>query len=332
MSSAEVVGVGAPIVDYIIEIDEKYLEEIGGLKSGMMLIDLKTLQKILRDCSADPSIIIPGGSAANTIRGLAHLGRRCAFIGKIGIDLPGQKFTEVLKSLGIGTDYLLKSEIPTAQVLCLVTPDKERTMRAFPGASSDLREADIQAAMFEGVKLAHFEGYNLLNYPVLEKALKLAKAAGTTISMDLGSFELVEAHRDIVVDLITNYVDIVFANRQEAWSLTKLPPQKACALLRDICQTVVVFAGKEGCYVGQQSQVIYHPAFVVEEPIDTIGAGDLFASGFLKGYLENLPITECARIGSLAGAAAVRVKGVDVSPEMWQKISSKEWVEEEKTP
>lgn len=318
-SKPDVLGIGAPVIDYIIEIDEEFLENVPGAKAGMVPVDHQTLKKLLSESKKDPMLFL-GGSSANTIRGLANFGHHCAFIGKIGADLAGKKFLEEMSVLGISTSYILPSETPTAQVLCLITPDRERTMRAFLGASQMMSENDLHHNMFNDVRLVHIEGYLMLNKPVIQKAMEMAKEAGAKISFDLGSFEVVEKNRDKLVEYLSRYVDIVFANRDEIMTLTKLDPEKGCKVLRDICETVVVLLGKEGCIVGHGFEQKHYPAFPVHEPLDTTGAGDMFASGFLHGYLTGKSFEECAHYGALAGEAVVKVMGVDISPGEWLEI------------
>lgn len=318
----EVLGIGAPVVDYIVEVGEEFLAKLSGGKAGMVVVDYQTFSEILTETRETP-ILLLGGSSANTIRGLAHFGHSCAFLGRIGNDEAGQKFVEGFEALSINTTFLLRSDTPTSQVLCLVSPDKERTMRAFLGASRELKPEDLSTAMFEGVSLVHFEGYNLLNKPLTYRAMELAREVGVQISLDLGSHEIVESHKETIIDLLTNYVDIVFANRMELFSLTKLNPDKGSKELREICETVVVLLDKEGCLVGRGSEQFHVPAFPVKTPVDTTGAGDIFASGFLHGHLRGRSLEECARFGVLSGASIIQVHGVEMHKDEWKALQER---------
>lgn len=313
----EVLGIGAPIVDHIIEVTEDFLMQIAGAKGGMMAVDYPTLCHIIDSSGAKPTSIV-GGSGANTIRGLATMGHSCALLGKIGKDAAGQKFLENMHGLQIRS-FLVPTSTPTAQVVCLVTPDKERTLRSFFGASQEMTEGDLMDTQFEDVRLVHIEGYTLLKGALAEKAMDMAKHYGVKISLDLGSFEVVKAHKDKIVDLLTRYVDVVFANREEVQVLTQLNPVKGCQVLRDLCDTVVVLMGDEGCLVGKKERQIYYPAFPVEA-VDTTGAGDLFASGFLHGYLQGRSLEECAHFGALLGAAVVQSFGAHIPEQEWETI------------
>lgn len=318
MPEYEVLGIGAPIIDLILRVDHAHLEKISAGKHGMQVVDYPTLKKIIAESGVSPTRTA-GGSGANTIRGLAHLGHKTAFLGRIGSDLEGRFFLKTIKSVQI-SPLLLESETPTAQVVCLVTPDGERTMRAFLGASAEFTEKDLKPEFFKGVSLVHIEGYQLLKGETVLHAMEMAKAANARVSFDLGSYELVEDFKDTIVKLVTKYVDVLFANQQEIQGLTKMPPEKGCALLTDLCETSVVMLGSEGCIVGRGEEQTRFPAFKVPV-IDTTGAGDLFASGFLHGYLKGRSMKECARLGALSGAAAVQVHGTDLSLDMWEAIA-----------
>ncbi|MBA3957972.1 MAG: adenosine kinase [Parachlamydiaceae bacterium] len=316
-SNVEVIGIGAPIIDYILDVSETFIQQLPGAKGGMTIINHDAFNKILNAC--DPPTLRLGGSSANTVRGLASLGNACAFIGKTGRDEAGKAFYDGLKALGI--PMLLKPvEQPTSQVLCLVTPDKERTMRAFLGASTGLTVEDLHPEFFKGVKLVHFEGYNLLNPALIRKAMMLAKKAGARVSLDLGSFEVVKANKGLIAELLTRYVDVVFANQDEVYALTGLKERRAGEVLKDFCSTVVVLMGEHGCWVMRDAHAIHRKAIPVEAPVDTTGAGDLFASGFLHGYLQGLSLEECAHYGAMTGAAVVQVKGVELTQEQWSQL------------
>lgn len=315
----EVLGIGAPIVDYVIHVSEDFLANLPGTKAGMLTVDYETFLQILENTGKLSPELLLGGSSANTIRGLAYFGHQCAFLGRIGTDLAGEKFSKGLEALGVSS-FLIPSRTPTSQVISLVSPDKERTMRAFLGASREMLAEDLTNTMFKGIKIVHFEGYNLLNLPLLHLAMEMAKESGAKISLDLGSHELVHQHRETIFDLLERYVDIVFANRLEVQELTGLTPEKGSDLLRDICSIVVVLLDKEGCLVARDTEVVKMPAHPIQELIDTTGAGDIFASGFLHGYLIGRSLEDCARYGVIAGAAIIQVHGVEMSPDAWKDL------------
>ncbi len=316
----EVLGLGAPIVDQILGVSEEFLTKIPGSKGGTLPVDYVTMCNIVKESKAEP-LFIAGGSGANTIKGLAHLGKKGALLGKIGNDPLGKKFLQTIKSLGIVSLYLT-TETPTAQVVSLVTPDGERTMRSFLGASQEMQSDDLNPAVFEGVKLVHIEGYSLQNDQdgsLVKKTMELAKNAGCQISFDLSSFEIVERHKKIIVNLIADYCQIVFANRQEIKALAQCEPEKGCDILKDLCDIAVILQGRDGCWVGQGTEKFLYPAIPVV-PVDTTGAGDFFACGFLYGYLQRRSLQECAYFGTLLGSAVVQVIGAELSQELWEEL------------
>ncbi|MEC7840446.1 MAG: adenosine kinase [Chlamydiota bacterium] len=313
----DILGIGAPIVDHIIRVSEDFIQQLDGGKGGMVMIDHDTLSKLLADLGGEASLIA-GGSCSNTIKGLTRFGNRCALWGKVGKDPSRLVFTESLKEQGV-TPLMLTSDTPTGHAVCLITPDGERTMRTYFGASLEMTDKDLDPSIFNDIKHLHLEGYNFFKENLVEESIKLAKSAGATISLDLASYEIVNMFKDRIIDILKNGVDIVIANADEAWSLTGLPPEASCHTLKDLCDTAVVLFGEGGCWVGQDNEVIHGAAFPTE-PVDTTGAGDLFASGFIHGYLQNLPLPECARLGNLAGSAVVQVLGAEIPPVAWEHI------------
>lgn len=313
----EILGLGAPFVDQIIHVSEDYLAKVTNRKGGTQNADYHVLNKIIEE-SKTTSVIINGGSCANTIKGLAHLGRKCALVGKIGEDPLGKQYLQSLQQLGIRSLYL-PTATPTAQAVSLVTSDGERTMRSFLGASLEMKAEDLDPAIFKGVKLVHIEGYSLQNGTLTQKAMELAKNAGSRVSFVLSSYEIVDQYKDQIVKLIADYCDIVFADRQEIKALAQSEPEKGCDLLKDLCEIAVVTQGKDGCWVGHGNEKFLYPTTPVV-PVDSTGAGDFFACGFLDGFLKGCSLQECARYGTLLGAAVVQVMGAELPQDTWEKL------------
>ena len=321
MSQAKykILGLGTPVIDHILRVSQSYLDELPGKKGGMLPVDIETFRHIL-ETSHVPDVIMPGGSCANAIRGLAMLGHSCAFMGKIGRDLAADHFYKELKRLHI-TPLLLAAKENTAQVISLVGPDGQRTMRTLLSASREMTASDLAPNYFIGAKLFHVEGYTLLNGGLTKKAMKLAKNARASISFDIGSFEMAEQYRDQIITLLRDYVDIVFANDIETLTLTqKSSLEEGCIFLKNLCKVAVVMKGKKGCLVGSAKGIIEGSSFPIEHPIDTTGAGDFFASGFLHGYLSGWPLENSARLGALLGAAAVQVIGATIPNDQLENI------------
>lgn len=316
----EILGIGTPIVDQVIMVSHEFIETIPGLKGGSIPVDYNTLVELIKKSGETPTFII-GGSTTNTIKGLTRLGRKCAIFGKIGSDEAGKRFRKELEQLGI-RPHLPIGDLPTAQVACLISPDYERTMRSFLGAGTQMLPEDLSAKMFKGVKLVHIEGYILSYGELTRRAMELAKRAGAKISFDLSSFEIILQHKNTIIDLLTKYVDVVFANEEETKALTGFDPERGCEILKEMCEIAVVKMGKQGSLTARQDIKIYQPSFDVKT-LDTTGAGDLFASGFLHGYLSKKTLEECSKYGALVASEVVQIIGADIPSESWPQIKQK---------
>lgn len=315
----EILAVGAPLMDHLLKVSESYLADIPGEKWGMETINYEEIIHIIERSGSIP-VQIAGGSAANVIKGLAGLGRRCAMVGKIGNDVIGEKVKNDLQDKGV-LPILCYSSTPTGHVACLITPDGKRTCRTYAGASLEMKPENLDPAIFSGVKLVHVEGYTLLCPKLTQISFEMAKKNGSLISFDLASFEIVKAHRQLILKLLPQYVDVIFGNEQEAFALTSKNPEESCKIMKTLCPIAVVMMGNEGCWAGNQYEQIKCPARSVI-PIDTTGAGDLFASGFLHHHLAGKPLHECAQLGTRLAAEVIQVVGAEIPSETWKKFVS----------
>jgi len=317
-SEVSVIGIGAPCMDIIINVDDDFIEALGN-KGGTIQTDWPYIEGLIQKAMVSPSVIATGGSTANAIKGLCNLGNDCSFFGKMGHDAMGALFFDNITILGIKPLFLY-SEKATQVVVSFITSDGERTMRCCPGGANDIGSDDLSPDLFVGKKLALIEGYMLYAKPdYVEHAMERAHEAGVTIAFDLCSFELVQMKKDRIMNLLHNHVDILFANADEVEALIGLEPYEACKALKEICPIVVVMIGKEGCLIGSGDQ-IYHCPPQPANVVDTTGAGDLFSSGFLHGYLQGKPLEECGRFGNLTGGAVCEVYGAEIAPEKWEEI------------
>lgn len=315
-----VLGIGHACMDLLIPIEEDFLLNVPGEKGGSQGINAKDLQHVLSFIREKP-LLATGGSSANTIKGLASLGEKCAFISHVGNDALGDYFIQYMKKLGIIGFYSKSLHHPTTQILCLITPDGQRTMRFCSGASEEMSEDLLHVEYFKDVKLMHIDAYTMRNGNLVESIMQIAKNAQVQVSIDLSSFEIIRQFHEPLMKLLSKYVDIVFANEDEVKALTGLGIFEGCVKLQEICPIAVVLIGKEGCLVGHQGEIFHSPGFPADL-VDSTGAGDLFASGFLYGYLQGYPLKKCAKIGNRLGAAIVEVEGAELSSEKWQMIRS----------
>lgn len=317
----KVIGVGNPIVDFLAHVNDAFVAEVAGEKGGMVLVDTDAMDVMLSQLPIPP-VLAPGGSAGNTILGLAELGNPAAMLGKIGNCETGTFYREGLVARGGDGSRFKVGTIPNGRCLSLVTPDSERTMRTDLGAAMTLLPEEITVEDFDGYDHAHIEGYILFNRDLMYKVLDSAKAAGCTISLDLASFEVVHATKDIMVELIETYVDYLFANEEEAAAFTGMGNDYVgmARYLATLAEVAVVKLGKEGSLIAQGDEVVKVQPRMVENPVDTTGAGDLWASGFLYGWLNGKGLEESGLFGSLLGSEAVQIMGASIPEVRWQEI------------
>ena len=320
----QVIGVGSPIVDLIAEVNDDMLLSIPGRKGGMELIDSRAMESILQLLEHEP-VKAPGGSAGNTTFALARMGMTCAFLGKLGNDEHGTYYREAFREMGGECSrFKTDSTLATACCISLVTPDSERTMRTDLAAAMNLAPEEITSGDFRDCSHAHIEGYLLFNRELMTKVVESAKEAGCTVSLDLGSFEVVEASRDILDDMLGRYVDIVFANEDEAAGFCgDSDPEIGLDALSGLCGTAAVKIGKDGAWMKDGSGKIHVPALPVEQLLDTTGAGDFWGAGFLYGYLNGRGLSICGRFGAILGGYVVQCMGTQLKDEVWNGIVEK---------
>jgi sugar/nucleoside kinase (ribokinase family) len=320
-NSFELVGVGNPIIDVLARVPESFLQTVGGEKGGMVLTDAKTLGKWMAQLP-EPFTEAPGGSAGNTIFAAARLGLKTTFIGKTGNDSGGTFYRERLEALGGDASRFKDGTVPNGRCLSLITPDSQRTLRTDLGAAATLTPEEVTPADFIGCRHAHIEGYLLFNPDLMMAVLKSAKEANCTISVDLASFEVVEASRDLLKDILRDYVDLVFANEDEAAAFLgkRLPEGDMAVELAAFCDLAVVKAGAQGAWLARGTEALHSPAIPNVKAIDTTGAGDYWAAGFLAGWLRGKPLETCSSWGARLGAEIVKVIGAELPDSTWEAI------------
>ena len=318
----KVIGIGNALVDLMTEINnDSLLAELGLPKGSMQLVDKDISRNIIEKTKNFKRTIASGGSAANTIHGLARLGIETGFIGTIGKDEMGKYFKEDMEKSNIKT-YLHESNSDSGVAVALVSPDGERTFAVHLGAAVELVAEDLNDSFFKGYDMLHIEGYLLQNYALIETACNLAKQSGLRISLDLASYNVVEAHCDFLTYISKEFADIIFANEDEAKAMTGLHPEEAVHQIAEWCDVAVVKTGKDGSLVKTGGE-IYKIEPIKANVVDTTGAGDLYASGFLFGLLNEIAISECGRIGSMLGKHVIEQIGAKISDNEWAEIKKK---------
>jgi sugar/nucleoside kinase (ribokinase family) len=316
----ELIGVGSPLVDLVVAVEDGFLaKHVEGAKGGMQLVTTDTINAILKSGKVKP-LRSAGGAASNTTVGAANLGIPSAFIGSCGTDDFADFYQQALSEQGCQPRLVRHQELPTGRVLSLVTPDAERTMRTCLGAAAALDPAYFTPEVFSGARLVMLEGYTLFNVELTRAISRAAKEAGCKLALDLASFEVVEANRAVLRELLDGFVDLVFANQDEAKAWNAGGAEAALADLARQVPIAVVKLGKDGALISGHGKPTVHVQAELVEAIDTTGAGDCWAAGFLAGYLRDLPLDQCGRLGALAGAAVVQVAGAQVPREQWLGI------------
>jgi sugar/nucleoside kinase (ribokinase family) len=313
-----VMGTGASTIDFLVPAEKQFIEQyLADHEGGSFESSFDHLCWVLEQVEKAPKIV-PGGSSANTIRALTKLGEPTAFLGDVGKDQWGELFSLNLKNLGI--DSRLRESSFTSLVLCLISPDGQRS---FLAANPEIEDLSISEEELNGVKWLHLEARRLMYPGYVEEVMKLAAQLDIKISMDLSSFEVVQQHKETLLFLIANYVDIVFCNQDEIFALTKSPPEEGCLSLQELCPVAVVTLGRNGCLIGSGGNLWAVPTFIANV-VDTTGAGDYFAAGFLYGYLHKLPVETCGLIGNRLGSAVVEILGAELPEKTWDELRN--WV------
>jgi sugar/nucleoside kinase (ribokinase family) len=314
-----VVGVGSALVDILTRESEEFLAQTGAIKGGMVYVDREHIDRVLAQSATTPTVV-PGGSACNTAVGVSKLGGAARFIGRCGRGAMGKFFENAL--LGHGVEPMLtRSDSPTGRVLSIITPDAERSMFTFLGAAAEIQPQDIGPGSFDGAAIVHVEGYLLFNPAVMRAALAAAKAAGAMVSLDLASFNVVEESRALLVEVVREYVDILIANEDEARAYSgHADPQPALkALSRDV-GIAALKLGPRGSLVACDGEIVRVPPEGDGHAVDTTGAGDLWAAGFLFGLTQGYPLSVCGAIGSACGYEVCQVVGASLPEQGWQRI------------
>ena len=315
----KILGIGNALVDILIQIDnEKLLEILNLPKGSMQLIEADEIPGITSEIESLVAVMVSGGSAANTIHGLANLGAKCGYLGKVGKDELGEFYAKDFSDTGVNTN-LLNSTAVTGRAYTFITPDGERTFATYLGAAIELTANELNPKIFSDYNLLHIEGYLVQNPALIESALKIAKNKGMRTSLDLASYNVVESSRDFLCRIIPEYVDIVFANEDEAKAYTGKEPSLALPVIADQCEIAVVKIGKNGSII-QSGNNRYEVGIIPVNQLDTTGAGDQYAAGFLFGLLNNLSMDKSGEIGALLAARVIENYGARISPKLWPEV------------
>jgi len=315
----KIIGIGNALTDLMTQIEsDDILRNLNLPKGSMQLVDATMSQRASDATKHFKRTLASGGSAANTIHGLARLGMKTGFIGKVGKDDLGDFFEKDMVKSGIQT-HLIQSATPSGLALALVSPDGERTFATYLGAACELQDIDIDADVLKNYDILHIEGYLLQNYKLISHSIKTAKELGLKVSLDLASYNVVEEHRDFLNEMIDLYTDIIFANEEESKALTGLEPEESAKYLSQRVDIAAVKTGPGGSFVAMNGEITAVPTQKII-PVDTTGAGDLYAAGFLYALSKGKSAYECGRTGSVIASEVITTIGAKIPEEKWSTL------------
>ena len=315
----KILGLGNALTDMLLQVSEGDLRELGYPKGSMNLITKQEAAAIQQRFTSVRKRLVAGGSASNAISTVASLGGKAAFIGKVGNDEVGDFYREDMLKNNVKPMLLTSNTAMSGCSIVFITPDGERTFATYLGAAMELQPDDIQKEAFIGYDIFHIEGYLVQNHELIEKAIRLAKESGCTVSLDLASYNVVNENHLFLKELIRQYVDIVFANEDESFAYTHLNPEEAAMKIAEQCDIAIVKVGKRGSYVQQGSQR-HHIGAITTSCTDSTGAGDLYAGGFLHALSNGFDLRKCGEIGTIAAGRVVEIVGTKLSDETWEEI------------
>ncbi|MCB8965019.1 MAG: adenosine kinase [Bacteroidales bacterium] len=318
---SKVLGLGNALVDIMTKLNnDSTLDALGLPKGSMQLVDEHFIQKATDFTKHLPHTLAAGGSAANTIHGLANMGIDTAFIGKIGDDSFGKVFQADMSKHGINP-MVLKGQADSGRALALVSPDTERTFATYLGAAIELTADDLSPEMFDGYSYFHIEGYLVQNHDLIRRAMEIAHSKGLLISIDMASYNVVRDNQAFLQEIIQKYVSIVFANEDEAKAFTGKSPEESLDVFAQMVSIAVVKLGAEGSIIKRGNERI-NVGIIGVDCIDTTGAGDLYAAGFIYGLIKNLSLYKCGQIGSVLSGHVIEVLGPKMDGMRWQNVKN----------
>jgi sugar/nucleoside kinase (ribokinase family) len=318
----DLIGVGNPIMDLLAHATDDFLRQhVAGDKGGMVLVDDADIVRLVA-LLGDRIAVAPGGSAANAAMGAARLGLRTTFLGKVGGDVTARQYRDAFAATGGDTARFKRATVPNGRCLSLVTPDSQRTMRTCLGAAMTLHPDEISVDDFRGCRHAHIEGYLMFNPALAEKVVATARRAGCTISLDLASFEVVNVARDWLLGQLRQGVQAVFANEDEVRALFQVDASydAYARKLAGYGGIAAVKMGKDGAWIARGADC--HRIAPVSAPnvVDTTGAGDAWAAGFLYGWLRGASLPAAGAIASLMGSECVQHLGAAIPDVHWSRV------------
>lgn len=317
-----IIGIGNALVDALATLQDDELLSVFGLPKGSMtLIGDEEQQRIQERFAMLDVQRATGGSAGNTMLALANLDVHPGFIGTIGSDDTGRFFADNCIAKGI-EPYLAELPKQSGIAYTFISPGGQRTFATYLGAAAMMEPSVLKREMFEGYDYLYVEGYLVQNHALILSAVDMAKEAGLKICLDLASYNIVEADKEFFTLLVRDYVDIVFANEEEARAFTGATPEEALTILHELCEVAVVKLGAKGASLMRGDEKVFVEAMPVEKVVDTTAAGDFYAAGVMYGITQGYSLQQCAEIGTLLSGHVIQTVGTKLSADTWETIKS----------
>lgn len=316
-----IAGIGNALTDMLVNLaDDSVLTRYGLAKGSMNLVGADLQTEVSKAVAGQPYSLSLGGSADNTIRALASMGCRTGFIGEVGRDATGDFFRQALCNLGI-EPHIFRGKGRSGKCISLVSPDGERTMLTHLGAALEMKPGMIGRELLEGYDCLYIEGYLVQDHDLIGSVAAQAKALGMQVAIDLASFNVVAENRGFLHGLIERHVDIVFANQDEAAAFTgEAEPLNALQAISEICELAVVKTGMKGAIIKRGSEVVHVGIMAAAKRVDTTGAGDFYAAGFLAGMCDGLSLRQCGTLGAIAAGKVIEIVGTTLGREAWDDV------------
>lgn len=316
----KIIGMGNALVDVLVSLtDDKMLEELRLPKGSMQLINEDRYLYIKSVFDQLETKRSTGGSSGNMVKALAMLGEKPGFIGKIGPDEMGDFYRSEGERVGIEMK-LLMSEIRSGVASTFISRDGERTFATHLGAAYRMEASDLTPEMFKGYTYLYVEGYLVQNHDLIMRAMQLAKDAGLQVCLDLASYNIVAEDLDFFKLLVNRYVDIVFANEEEAKAFAESNIGQALDIISSLCSIAVIKLGSKGSVIKKGTEVVRLNTKKIDCVMDTTGAGDFYAAGFMFGLMNGYSLEKCGQIGTILATEVIQVIGTSLSDEKWNEI------------
>ncbi|MBR1595353.1 MAG: adenosine kinase [Phocaeicola sp.] len=316
----KIIGMGNALVDVLVSLtDDKMLEELRLPKGSMQLINEDRYLYIKSVFDQLETKRSTGGSSGNMVKALAMLGEKPGFIGKIGPDEMGDFYRSEGEQVGIEMK-LLMSEVRSGVASTFISRDGERTFATHLGAAYRMEASDLTPEMFKGYTYLYVEGYLVQNHDLIMRAMQLAKDAGLQVCLDLASYNIVAEDLDFFKLLVNRYVDIVFANEEEAKAFAESNIGQALDIISSLCSIAVIKLGSKGSVIKKGTEVVRLNTKKIDCVMDTTGAGDFYAAGFMFGLMNGYSLEKCGQIGTILATEVIQVIGTSLSDEKWNEI------------